>query len=340
MAHERHVHDFVLRDEHRARSAVEGDGATLAVQDGCLADGGRRTVEGHEVARRRNPERKVLVRESFEVGQPKHVLVRHLVGASMTGIVHDECSLLLILLHEFLHLGIAVARRRGLAREGIPHHFPDQIAGMVLGSFVGCIVHVAHVHIIITVVAHEHEGVLPGAGITVLGIADDLVHHHLRVVLGCHGESSHSGIGQAGRPLNGIAAGGEGLAVVQQAEELVGHVAVGFAERVLALVAQQVVVNRGRAPVVGQHAVVPRAVAEQQQVAWLVGLARGTVVQHFHISLVGGGIGRAAREFVVDFVGGHDSHPQAVLLAVECCQALGLRAQFLRGGNDDHHVHG
>ena len=258
----------------------------------------------------------------------------------MAGIVHDECALLLVLLHELRHLGIAIARRRRLARVGIPHHFLDEIAGVALVCLDGGIVDVAHVGIAIAVVAHEHEGVLPGAGILVFGIADDLVHHHLCIALRRHGEAADGHIGQSGGSLIGIAAGGKGFAVVEHAEELIADVAVGLAERVVALEAEQVVVGRGLSPVAGEHAVIPCAVAEEQQEAWLVGLGLGTVVEHLQIPLVGGGIGGSAGELVVEFVGRYDAHAQTVMSAVELGQPLGLRTQRLRGRNDDDHVNG
>ena len=238
MPHEGHIHHLVLRDKHRARRAIEGDSTAFVVQNGRLADGCRGTIVGHDVARSRDPQRQILIRELLEVGQTQHILVRHLVGTSVAGIVHDECALLLVLLHELRHLGIAITRRRRLARVGIPHHFLDEIAGVALVGLDGSIVDVAHVGIAIAVVAHEHEGVLPGAGILVFGIADDLVHHHLCIAFRRHGEATHGHIGQSGRSLIGIAAGGKGFAVVEHAEELIADVAVGLAERVVALEAE------------------------------------------------------------------------------------------------------
>ena len=250
--------------------------------------------------------------------------MRHLVGTSVAGIVHDECALLLVLLHELCHLRIAITRRRRLARVGVPHHFLDEIAGMALVGFNGGIVDVAHVGIAIAVVAHKDESVLPGAGILVFAIADDLVHHHLCIALRRHGEAAYGHIGQSGGPFVGIVTSGEGFAIVEHAEELIADVAVGLAERVVALEAEQVVVGRGLSPVAAEHAVIPCAVAEEQQEARFVGLGFGTVVEHLQIALVGGGIGGSAGELVIELIGRHNAHAQTVMGAVELGQPLGL----------------
>ena len=72
-------------------------------------------------------------------------------------------------------------------------------------------------------------------------------------------------------------------------------------------------------------------------------MGESSVVEHLQETTVGGGVGCAAGEFVVDLVGAEDSDAQAVEFTVHCCQPLGLGVEDAAGrGNDDHieGVHG
>ena len=165
-------------------------------------------------------------------------------------------------------------------------------------------------------------------------LAEDLVHHDPGLLLRACRQPAHAHVGLV--LLGQVAA----FAVVEQTEIVVADVAVGGAERFLALIAQQEVVGRIGAPVAGEHAVVPTGVAHQQQVSGHVGLGLGPVVEHLQVAAVGIGIGGAAAELVEQLIGRHDADAQAVLLLVELLQPERLRQQLLRRGNDDDHIGG
>ena len=84
-------------------------------------------------------------------------------------------------------------------------------------------------------------------------------------------------------------------------------------ERVLAFEAEQEVVWVIAFPVCAAHPVVPRSVAEKQQVTGHVVLSLSPVVEHFHIPTVGRGIRRTAGELIVQLIGGHNPDPQTVM---------------------------
>ena len=191
-----------------------------------------------------------------------------------------------------------------------------------------------HVHVAVAVVAHEAECVLPVAGVGIGGVVDDFVDHDFGLGLSAGRQTAHADVGA-------VALGQAGaLALVEHTEEIVADVAHGLAERVLAFIAQQIVVGRSLTPVGGKHTVVPGPVAEEQQIARHVGLALSTVVEHLQVAAVGVGVGCAAAELVEELVGRHDAHAQRIALLVQSLQSLGLRQQFLRRRNDDDHIGG
>ena len=199
---------------------------------------------------------------------------------------------------------------------------------------VGVLVLVVHVQVVVAVVAHEHQFVLPGAGVTVLGIGDGLVYHGLCLFYARHGEASHGDVVHVFG--HGIAA----LAVVESCEESVVDIAKHRVERVLTLVAEQIVIGVESAAVAGEHAVVPYATAEEQQIAGQVRVGGSAVVEHLQVAAVGVGIRRSAAELVVEFMGLDDAHAQAVVLLMEVGEPLGLFEVFTGRRDDDHHVRG
>ena len=266
--------------------------------------------------------------------------MRHLVGTSVTCIVHDECSLRLELLDGLLGFRIAVAVGCRLARIGIPHDFLDEESRIGGADGVGQRVDIAHVNVVIAIVAHEHDGVLPSTGILVGRVGDDLIDHGFGIQFARHGETAHADVRQTACALVGIAARCQSLVVVEHSEEFLADVAIGFTERVFALIAEKVVVGRSVTPFAAEHSVVGGTIAKEQQVARQFFGTLGAVVEHFHIALIGRRIGRTAGELVVDFVGWNDAHAQPIVRFVEGCQSFGLSAQLLRGRNDDGHVNG
>ena len=177
---------------HRSRCSVECHRTAVAVEHRRLADVLLLRVEGHDVARRRYPQRQVGVAESGKVGQREHTLMRYLVGTSVSAVVHYQRAGALLLLYYLGHVGICVSGRRRYTGVCVPHdalYLNGRIDALNhLCHFVG----IAHVLVVVAVVAHKHHHVLPAAGIFVLGVAYGLVNHYLCFFCGAHGEASHS----------------------------------------------------------------------------------------------------------------------------------------------------
>ena len=92
-------------------------------------------------------------------------------------------------------------------------------------------------YVVVAVVAHEHEYILPGSGIGVVGIGDGLVYHGAGLFGRCHGETPHCHIALVAAEQVGA------LAIVQESVVAVVDIAIQLAEGVLTLVAEQVVVG-------------------------------------------------------------------------------------------------
>ena len=265
--------------------------------------------------------------------------MREGVGRSVSAVVHHQCPTLHLLLDEPCHVWIAVARRRGSARIGIPVDLLQLVALMVRlhqgGHLVGCL----HVCIVVAVVAHEAEHVLPGSRMLVLCIADGLVSQDGGTLQGPDGEAPHSHIGltQIGRTHATDFL--DPFLVVEQTEEIVADEAAHRTERVVALEAEQEIVRIIAAPLRTVHAVVPGTVAIEQQVSGHIRLRRSPVVEHLHIAAIGRSVRGPARELIIQLIGRHDPHAQTVALLVQRLDAFSLCQPLLRGGDDDHHVH-
>ena len=130
MLQESRVQILVLIGIHGAGGTIEGHGTATPVQQRHLTDGLAGRVEGHNVARSRHPQRQVGIDKPAEIRAVQHALVRDHVCTSVSGIVHNQCTSLLLLLYQSYHLRIAVARRRSLTGIGIPHHLLDHVAGI------------------------------------------------------------------------------------------------------------------------------------------------------------------------------------------------------------------
>ena len=185
--------------------------------------------------------------------------------------------------------------------------------------------------VLVAVIAHEHQGVLPGSGIGVLLVADGLVHQYLGFLRCSYRESSYRHILEFGSRIGS-------LSFTDDSQPAVAHIAGGLAERVIALMTEQVIIRIQQPAVCREHPVVPYAVAEEQQILGHVGSRSRPVAQHPEIAAIGIDIGGTAGEFIIEFIGGHDVHPQPVVGFVEFLEPLCLLEQFLRGRDDDHHI--
>ena len=189
--------------------------------------------------------------------------------------------------------------------------------------------------VVVAVVAHEHHHILPRTGILILGVGNCLVNHDLSLFGRANGETSDSNV------VFVTTCGVTAFTIVQTAEESVVHIAVGTAEGVFAFIAKQEFVGRVICPSRRVHAVVPGTIAKEQKVFRHQGrVVPCPVVKHLHVAPVGIGIGRAAGELIVEFVGRYNPNTQPVVLLMESLQTLGLRLQFLGSGYDNDHIHG
>ena len=100
----------------------------------------------------------------------------------MTRVVHHQCTLLHLLLDESRHIRIRISCRRSHSRIGIPHdtlHHQVRIQLLNGFSYGVCIV---HMRILITVVAHEADDILPDTSLFILDITFYLVDCYLGLV--------------------------------------------------------------------------------------------------------------------------------------------------------------
>ena len=160
--------------------------------------------------------------------------------------------------------------------------------------------------IVVAVIAHEHQGVLPASGILVIGIVDGLVYHNPSLVDGGYRESSHTHILQFGSRIRS-------LSFAQDAQPAVAHEAMHLAERLLALIAKQIVVRIQRLTACRQHSVVPDAIAKHQQILRHIRLGLSLVVEHSQIAAIGIGIRGSAGKLVIEFISRHYRNSQPVM---------------------------
>ena len=147
-------------------------------------------------------------------------------------------------------------------------------------NIVGHIVFISHVEIIVSVVAHEHKGVLPVTSILVVGVADGLIHHYLRLGSCSNRESSNGDV-------DGLDGWRTAFALAKKSYPTIIHIAVHLVEGVLAFVAEQIVVGIEFLAFGSIHSVIPNAIAEQQQIFRHIVLGGSFVVEHPHIAAVG-----------------------------------------------------
>ena len=96
----------------------------------------------------------------------------------MTRIVHHQRTVGHLLFDQSCHIGEAVARRRSGTLIGIPIDLLDVITGIgILHERchpIGC----RHMRVVVTVIAHHTDRILPGTRKLIVGIADGLVNQY------------------------------------------------------------------------------------------------------------------------------------------------------------------
>ena len=302
--------------------AIEGYCTAFFVEQRIFSDVGIEAVERHDIAGGGYPERQIGIAEIGKIGKFQNRFVRHLGRIAMSGIIHDEGSRSLLLLDNLGCLGIGIARRGGFAGIGIPHHLLDEIGG-IGGEHIIChIIGILHVEVAVSVIAHKHQRVLPGAYIGILSITDGLVYQHLGFFCIGYREAAYGYILQfTARIQSG--------SLAEHTEPAVADEAGYGAEGVFTLKAQQVIVWIQDSATGGKHAVIPYAIAEEQEIFRHICLALRLIRKHAQVAAVGVGIGGTARKFVIEFIGRHNRNAQSVVLFMKFFQPLSLFQQFL-----------
>ena len=302
--------------------AIEGYCAAFIVEQRIFADVGFESVERHDIAGGGYPERQVGIAEIGKIGEFQNRFMRHLGRIAMSGIIHDEGSRSLLLFDNPRCFGIGIARRGSFAGIGIPHHLLDEIGG-IGGEHIIChLIGILHVEVAVSVIAHKHQGVLPGAYIGILSITDGLVYQHLGFFCISYREAAYGYILQFTVRI-------QSGSLAEHTEPAVADEAGYGAEGVFTLKAQQIIVWIQGSATGGKHAVIPYAVAEEQEIFRHICLALRLIGKHAQVAAVGVGIGGTARKFVIEFIGRHDGNAQSVVLFMKFFQPLSLFQQFL-----------
>ena len=155
------VHIFIAVSIHGTGRAIESHGTAILIEHRRLSYRGCNAVKRHHVASRSHPQGQIGVVETCKVLQYQHFLVRQLGLAAMPCIVHDQGSVGLLLLDDLACLRISISYGGGLTLISVPHHLLD-LKVRIETSNVGChLVLVPHVKVVVAIVSHEHQGVLP-----------------------------------------------------------------------------------------------------------------------------------------------------------------------------------
>ena len=99
----------------------------------------------------------------------------------MTRIIHNQRTLTLLRLYNLLTFRISVTSGSFHALVGIPHHLFYIKSRELRLQMVGDIVGIGHMEIVVAIVSHEHQYVLPSTHILVLCIVDGFVNDVLRI---------------------------------------------------------------------------------------------------------------------------------------------------------------
>ena len=221
------------------------------------------------------------------------------VGSAVTRIIHDEGAVL----HQFVD--VLLCGRIGIARcalhpfIGVPVDALDAEVGSEACGLFNHGVAVLHVNIGVAVVAQHADGVFPAAHLLIIYIGKEFVHHILCLFDGGDRNATYADSRFCPQHIRGCV-------VVNQSEVVFQHIAFGVAQRVVRLVSGQYVVGADFAQSARHEAVIPVAVAKEQQILGLIVVAFGFVVKHLHETADGCGVRRTGREFVVNLVNRDD----------------------------------
>ena len=149
--------------------------------------------------------------------------MRQLSQRGVSHVVHDEGTVLLLLHDGVLGIGIGEARTRGDALVGIPEYALDVQARRIHLCLVRNGVRGAHVRVVVAIVAHKHDDILPRSGVFVFHVGNGLVDHDFGFRLVAHRETADGDVGKV------VVDGVDAFAVVEIAEIAVIGVAENLA---------------------------------------------------------------------------------------------------------------
>ena len=250
------IHIFISVGIHRTSGTIECHGTSIGIEHSSLSNIVLHAIKWHDIACRRNPQRKICISGCREIFERNYLLMRELSCGTVSRIVHNQGSICLLLQDDFGSIRIAVAHRWRLTLISIPHHLFHLEIRILAGDILCHLVFVLHVQVVVTIITHIHDGVLPRASIFVLHIVDCLIDHHLGFIWGtdwetpyCHVLLFYGWIGTC--------------AFRQNAHPTIADIAIQVTEWILALITEQIVVWRKSLTLRYQHTIVPNAITEE-----------------------------------------------------------------------------
>ena len=208
----------------------------------------------------------------------------------MSAVVHHQRTRCHLLFNQSCHIRIAIACRRRASRIGIPVDLLQQVTGIVLLDECCHFIGSNHMGILVTIITHHTNGVLPGTGILIVGIADSLIRQKSGLIQRPGRETSycHIGFPQIGLciPLALL----DHLSVIKQTEEIITDITINRTERVVAFETKQEVIRIITTPLRTKHPVIPSAITEEQQITRQVTIGRCPVIKHLQITTISSSI--------------------------------------------------
>ena len=160
-AEEGAVHIFIAVGINRSGCSIESHSTSIRIEHGSLTDIVFHSIIRHDITGCSHPEREIGILEIVEIRQFHHLLVRQLTCTGVTGIVHNQGTISLLLFNDTGGFRIGIAHRRSGALVSIPHHLLDLEIWIFVGNEISHFVSILHVEIVITVISHKHQCVLP-----------------------------------------------------------------------------------------------------------------------------------------------------------------------------------
>ena len=156
----------------------------------------------------------------------------------MARIIHHQSAISHLLLDQTRNIRIGIARCRRLTLVCIPVYLIDPIARMFSLHKCCNLVSRSHVSIVITIVTHHANDILPCTCMRVGSIVQGLIHQYSCFLLSTYRKAAYSHIWFALISYNSTTLLLNLFLIIKQAEEIVAHITVHMTERVLAFIAE------------------------------------------------------------------------------------------------------